>query len=1631
MSSTDGWTEGQAGPELAELLTALAERVPERVEAAAAMATAAYRRAPAAELRRMGEDVTTAAARLAGAFAFMNQRNGQDMALRVYDPDTAADGWEAAGTVVEVSIEDNPFLVSSITEELSRLGYGISDLVHPVMGVERDDQGKVTAIKPARGAERLESFIQVILDRRVDVEEHEPLAEALRKVLSDAQAATRDYAAMRRRVDEIIQDMTATAAARYSEEEIAEAAELLSWLLDDNFVFLGARTYDITREPREVAVVHGSGLGILSDTSGSTYADPVPISEVPDELRERMVGGDLLTVSRTNRRSTVHRQARMIYVGVKRVEPDGLIVGEHRLLGLFAQKAYGVPASTIPVLRRKLSRILDLEDVVDHSYDERALRSLFDAFPKHELFAASTEELHRAIVPLLEASRQSEVRLQWRIDATRRTVSALVSVPRDRFNARLRRRVQDLLTQRFGTETVDYHLSITDSGHALLHFVLHVDVGRLGEVKLEELERDVVALARTWDDSLREALQERFGEDEGRALAERWIGRFPATYQSAVDARDAVEDVVHVTRMIDEDLPTLMALRATRGESPSTHRFLFFKTDSPVELSAFVPILESLGFVVVEEIPNQLEGIGSAGQTRTVFLSDFGVRLVDGGELDVESDGPRMSAAADAVWQGEAEADSLNRLVRLAGLDWRDVAVLRAYRRYARQLGTSFTEAYQNDALIEHREVTRALIDLFAARLAPRETDDPDRLAEAREAVDRALQKVQRLDQDRILRRLRGMIEATVRTNRWTRRRDGVGAKALALKLQSARVPDVPKPVPFVEIFVYSPEVEGIHLRGGPIARGGLRWSDRQEDYRTEVLGLMKAQMVKNAVIVPTGSKGGFVLKRPPADTSQLRDAVREQYQTYIRALLDVTDNVVQGEVVPPPEVFRRDGDDPYLVVAADRGTATFSDVANAISERYGFWLADAFASGGSRGYDHKAMGITARGAWVAVQRHFRELGIDVQTESITMVGIGDMSGDVFGNGLLRSRAVKLVAAFDHRDIFIDPDPDPEVSFEERKRLYDLPGSSWQDYDRSKISAGGGVFSRSAKEIPLTEEMRALLRVDEEVLSPPEVIRAILTAPVDLLFAGGIGTFIKATTESHADVGDRVNDAIRVNADEVGARVIGEGGNLAMTQRGRVQYARRGGRCNADFIDNSAGVDTSDREVNLKILFRAAMDAGRLDDDSRDELLAEMTDDVASAVLRDVYLQTWAISAELASSNVGMEAYEQLMVDLESAESPFTASSRGAANSVRLDREVEVLPSTAEMLERREAGAGLTRPELAVLLGYTKVHLRDALVVSDLPDDPELRPLLVASFPRAAVERFDDLLDSHRLRRELIATALANEIVNRMGITWISRTAHEFAVGVAEVAGAYWAAREVVDAPALWAKIEELDDRCEPELQLELVWEVTRLVDAFARAYLQQGLPSISARIERDRPAMAELAESLEELGSRALLLDRRRRSERYVDLGIPEELAEELTLLSELVITPDVSVLAQQVGRPVRHVADVFFRVNEALPLNYLFERLREFSPRGRWERWQHRGLLDDLRAARGTAAARILREYPDLAADKAVAEFLSARVAAQERVHAMIELLQREDEAPLSALSVTVRMLRDAVASIAEDEA
>ncbi|HEX9889074.1 MAG TPA: NAD-glutamate dehydrogenase domain-containing protein [Nitriliruptorales bacterium] len=1572
----------------------------DRPEVYAGFARAALRRVSRSQLE--AADDGRIAAQVAAAVRFADARTPGQLAIRVFTPEVSLDGWSDPGTVVEVNVDDHPFLLSTAREEIREQGYALVRTLHPIVGVERDDDGRLLRIVPARQAEHRESFLHLELDHELDPDAAAVLERGLTRVLRDALAATRDYDRMRERLLEVAAGVEANAGSGFGAGDVAETAAFLRWLLDDNFLLLGFRDYQIHPEDRTVVAVPDSGLGILRDTATSRYADPVGLDEMDDELVARFLYGPLLMFSRTNRLSTVHRRSRMDYVGVKQVE-DGKVVGEHRLLGLFTSKGYAEPSASTPVLRRKLEHILEREDVVAGSHDETVLVGLFQALPKDELLQTDLDTLHQQLLELIEAEERRSTKVMIRVDRFTRSASVILALPRDRYSPALREQLQDLFLQRFAGERVEVDLSLGDRAEALARFSIHGVGVDLEPAELEELRREVRGLTRSWADEVRDTLISELGEADAHRLHDELVRRLPVAYRDDTDPHDTLQDLLALDRLRTADLP--LHVRVQHGDRGLT-RFRAYHRDGGLELSGFLPILESLGLTVIEERPYRLEGT-------ELVVHDFGVRY-DQGSLDDEEDGARLAEATLAAWRGHFEVDSLNRLVLRAGLSWPEVQVLRAYRRFRRQVGTAYTADTINDALVEHPSVASGLAELFAARFDPHRNQDEQAVARSHAEVEAACDAVERLDQDRILRGFLALVDATLRTNFYVPHRYTTGAAGvpyLSLKFDSGQVPDAPRPVPYREIFVFSPAIEGVHLRGGPVARGGLRWSDRQDDVRTEVLGLMKAQMLKNAVIVPTGAKGGFVLKRTPGHRTELAETVREQYVTYIRALLDITDNVVHGQVVPPDHVRCRDGDDPYLVVAADKGTATFSDTANAVAAEYGFWLGDAFASGGSHGYDHKALGITAKGAWVAVRRHFHELDIDVQHDAVKVVGIGDMSGDVFGNGMLLSRSLALVAAFDHRHVFLDPDPDSERSWQERQRLSELPRSSWQDYDADLISPGGGVFSRARKSIPLSTEVRELLRVDAGELPPSELIQAILRAPVDLLWAGGIGTYVKASTESNAEIGDRANDELRVDATDLRARVIGEGANLAVTQDARIQYARRGGRINLDAVDNAAGVNISDHEVNVKILLRLAEEAGAIDRSARDELLGQVTNDIVELVLRDQELQTWRLSQEAAESPERMDAYEALMARLEEAGD--------------LDRAVERLPTTEEIGERAEAGAGLTRPELAVLMQYAKRELAVVVVGCDLPDLDVTRPVLRGYFPDALVERFDDHLDRHRLRRELVGTVVANDLVNRLGITFASRLAAEVGRPQVDVVRAYWAARSVAGADRRWREIERLGFLLGAVRQLEVKRAEDNLVESLTRTYLGADALDLARLIDRDRPVFATLERELFHLGTDDQRRARVERAQRLVDDLVQDELAAYLAGVDELAIAPDVAGVVASLSRdrPVPAIGDGFLRLGDRLGIDRVDRLLGDIVPADRWQRWERGGLRADLRVIRRKAATAAFREEPDLPEPDAVARYLDRRREGVEHARSLIRDASAAGSLQLNALSVAVRALREAL--------
>ena len=1603
----DPQTETSAAADPQSQIQALVDRIHERVPAERQDALAAFARAYTRRLT--DEDLTelpleSLFALVTSTFDLADGRGLHPSVVRVYNPALATDGYETTGTVVETSTDDSPFLVDSVTEELAARGLSMRRILHPVIGTSRDEAGHLERVLSARDASHRESVMHFELDRRLSDDERTALSERITEILHDVHLVVRDFEPMQDRVKHMIGQARA-AAIRYSPQEVGETVDFLEWLLELNFVLLGYRDYELvdTDLGRAIRAVPASGLGILSDVATSTFSEAMPLDQLAPDVRRRIEDGDLLVFSKTGAYSSVHRRARMDYIGVRRVTADGEIVGESRLIGLFTSKAYMEPATKTPLLHHKLEQILTVEDLIPGSHDYKQAINLFESFPKDELFQASAEELRQLVVGLLQLEKHGGIRVLVRRDIYGRSVSVVVGLPRDRFNADLRKKLQRLFVERFNGSTVDYHLSLDESEMARIFFTVHIEPDQhIPEVPYEELEEEVERLARTWDDDLHDALVARVGPERGPMLADKYGVRFPEYYKTTSEWGLIADDVLQLEALEASVEGFVVGIgNETRGERLT--RVKLYKTGGKVDLSAFMPILEALGLRAVEEVPTGLLGEGK------VYIHDFGVLDARGAVMNLETEAPRVAGAIAAVWRGDAESDSLNRLVAFAGLDWRQVQILRAFRKYRQRVSAQFTEEYRNDAMAENPHIAARLIQLFEAKFDPIRAAGDDEVAAVRAQILTDLRSVASLDQDRIVRSLLGTIMATVRTNAYLPDRS-----YFSFKLRSADVPEMPKPYPLYEIFVYSPVMEGIHLRGGMVARGGIRWSDRKEDYRTEVLGLMKAQKVKNAVIVPDGSKGGFVLKRNPAAPEELKAEVSAQYVTFMRGLLDITDNLEQGKVVHPEGVRVLDSEDPYLVVAADKGTATFSDTANAVSQEYGFWLGDAFASGGSQGYDHKALAITARGAWESVKRHVRELGIDVTADPFTVVGIGDMSGDVFGNGMLYTDKIKLIGAFDHRNVFLDPEPDTAVSFAERKRLFETPGSSWNDYDRSAISVGGDVIDRLAKSVTLSPQARASLSIPDDApaeMTPNDVIKWALKAPVDLLWNGGIGTYVKSSKETNADVGDRANDPVRVNGGELRARVVGEGGNLGLTQLGRIEYARAGGRINTDFIDNSAGVDTSDHEVNLKILLGLAIQRGELTLEERNVLLGSCAQDVVGHVLYDNYLQAQILSQEMEVSIQRIEAYEGLMVQLEA--------------EGELERDVEFLPTTEDMLERRASGQAMVRPELAVLLAYAKRSVFKALLASDLPDSDYLAHDVQRYFPPAVVERFGHLIPDHPLRRELIATIAANDVVNSQGVTFVSRMMTETGTHPGDVVRAFRIARDVTGAVDRWADVEALDGKIDPSVQNELMTAVDWLVETTSRWYLVQASGRrLAEAVGESRDSFAELSRVISQIGPDSWREDHEHATRRLMAEGVPEEVARRHAFQGELVHGPDIIAVSHATGRSPLEVARGFFVLGELLEIDWLEQQLDDLPAGSRWQRWAQQSMEDDIFALRRHLCERVLEEAGGRPIDEAVEVFLSIRTEACDRVKRFMRSLAMEGVTDLSQLTVALRQLRSLVA-------
>ena len=1573
---------------------------------------------------------------------FARQRLPGECHIRVYNPERDRHGWQGRFTVVEIINDDMPFLVDSVVLALTRLGISVQLVIHPVLRIRRDQGGHWLELCAPEDEMPGESLMHLQIDRQAYPETLAEIEQGVISALADVRRAVSDWAAMCERSRAIAGEFE---SGRVGLDSAAceELRDFFQWLADDHFTFLGYREYRITEVDGEqvLKAVAESGLGIMHPDHR-----PAPTRSLRELGRgtRRQRADDPIIITKTNALSTVHRGGYMDYISVVDFDDDGEVIGEKRLIGLFTSGAYIRRCHDTPLVRRKVEAVMKASGLRTNSHAGKAFLHILETLPRDELFQASPEELLELGTGILDLQERSQTRLFVRRERFGRFFSCLVFIPRDHFNTENREKIQAILKRALRGQRLDFTVQVGESKLARVNVVVRTDRAEAEQVDVDAIERRIKQAIRSWTDELTEILVREHGEEQGLELSRRFGSAFPASYTEDVSPRVASYDVVHAASLRDlHDLR--MSLYRPRQRDDNCLRFKLFKHGEPIPLSDVLPMLENLGMRIVSERPYKLK----LDTGHRLWIQDFDMFPPGEDEINLASVREHFQDAFDQIWRGHCENDGFNRLVLLAHLNWRQASVLRALSKYLLQTGMPFSQAYMEQTLASWPLVARLLVEYFECRLDPARRkegrarrssarralasdcrslaaglDDSvlaeylDEVCDAREGepdeaackvirktILRALDNIASADQDRILRAFCDLIASVLRTSYFQRDARGQRPDYISFKLDSQRVPDLPPPRPFREIWVYSPRTEGIHLRGGLVARGGLRWSDRLADFRTEVLGLMRAQSVKNTMIVPVGAKGGFVVKRPPSgdDRDALMAEVVYCYRSFINGLLDITDNLRDDEILPPRDVVRCDEDDPYLVVAADKGTATFSDIANAISAEHGFWMGDAFASGGSNGYDHKGMGITARGAWESVKRHFRELGTDIQSEPFSVVGIGDMAGDVFGNGMLLSRQIRLKAAFNHLHIFLDPDPDPETSYCERERLFGLSRSTWADYDEALISAGGGVFSRQAKSIPLSEEVRDWLGVEAESLAPHELIRELLKSPVDLVWNGGIGTYVKASHESDAEVGDIANNLVRVNGSDLRCRVVGEGGNLGLTQPGRIEYALAGGRLNTDFIDNSAGVDCSDHEVNIKILLNQAVKQELLTEPERNQLLAEMTDEVAGLVLRSNYLQTQAISLmeSLTTDRLGAEAHLIAMLDRKGV----------------IDRDLEHLPDEEQLRERVARGFGLTRPELALLLSYSKITLYQDLLASDVPEDPYLSRELEDYFPAPLTERFAELMPEHRLWREIIATRVTNSIVNRMGAHFATRIREDTGADSATMAKAYTVAREVFRARDYWASIEALDNQVPAKQQVEAVREMWNLLRQATRRLI--ALPGgrsidISSKVERFAPGLAEYESGLEDLLDEDLCRIYRERRNALSQSGFPDELAARAAAMAFLQPALDIVDEAASQELPVSDVATIYFGLIDRLCLKWLRGQIERLPVERQWHAHARGNLRDELYGYHRRLTRRVLADSGD--AEDPVASWFERYSSETARVAVMLEEMRNTSAGDYPSLQVAL---------------
>jgi glutamate dehydrogenase len=1545
---------------------------------------------------------------------FISVRTKGKSKVRVYNP-----SWDEDRTIVEMLTNDQPFLIDSISAEINYQGLRIYQILHPVIDVERDGKGSLKKLSDAanKHSGNFESVMQFQITYIDSEKARKSLEKELNRILGAVGVAVQDWRTMLSKIDGTIAELD-RANDSFKSTEVKEVIDFFHWLKDNHFTLLGVCDFDYKKNSNgktTLVPVKDADLGIFRldyPEAGGRGAKILTHSILPSDASE------LISFSKSNRKSLVHRSVHMDYVGVKRFDKKGEVIGERRYLGLYTSSVYYQTATFIPIIRKRIEAVLKSGGFKDTSHDGKELVSILEGYPRDELFQIDNAKLSSICMDIVELAKRPRVRAFMRRDRYGRFASCIVFVPRERFNTQTREKIQSILENALDGAVIDHYTQVTDSPLARLHVIIKTDTKgkNLTSDNIAEIEKEILEITNSWLDGLRETLISNWGEKKGESHFRNFSDAFPPTYTNRYHFGGTFRDIIKIQEALEKDSLSL-ELYKLKKSSEGFYELKLFNPEQQVTLSEILPILENMGFHVLDELAYLI----TPTDNKPVWVLHFRLRIdismnLASGQTESEYVKSLKEDFEDAlfkIWHQEIEDDALNTLIIKAGMKWREVVLLRAFGRYIHQTAFSYSYDFLADALSAHPILSQKLFSYFETRFSNTGTKAAREAAlkKARKNIDDSLTTVTNVAEDRVIRQYVELISATLRTNYFQKNADGEAKDYISFKFNSSKVPDLPLPRPYREVFVYSYDVEGIHLRGGKVARGGLRWSDRPEDFRTEVLGLMKAQMVKNAVIVPVGSKGGFVVKHPDKSSREAwMDQGIECYKTFLRGLLDITDNIVDGKISPPKDVLRHDDDDPYLVVAADKGTATFSDIANGVSDEYGFWLSDAFASGGSAGYDHKKMGITARGAWVSVRRHFIEMGKDTQTEDFTTIGIGDMSGDVFGNGMLLSEHIQLVGAFNHMHIFLDPTPNTEKSFKERQRLFKLPRSSWTDYDTKLISKGGGIFERTSKTIKISAEVKKVLSIKEDTLAPDDLIKAMLKAPVELLWNGGIGTYVKSSDETHEEVGDKSNDAVRISGDELQCKVMGEGGNLGFTQMGRIEFALKGGKINTDAIDNSAGVDCSDHEVNIKIALRKAQESKKLDIKARNKLLASMTDAVSGLVLRDNYLQTQTITVIEQQGTELLEAQKRLMHVLE--------------EEVGLDRKIEFLPDDEAINIRQTMKQGLTRPEISVLLSYSKIAVYENLITSNLPDDEYFLNDLKLYFPEAMRSKFADEIESHELRREIIATVVSNSIVNRVGLKYFFQMMDDTDVKGCDVARAYTVARDTFGLRNVWLEIEKLSGKVNVETQVEMFLETRDLIELASSWFIRNSAHplNVSTLVEKYSKGIKEVRENINKILTPSIRNRCDAKEKYYTDAGVPQKLAKNISRLDVISSACDIVHVSISSKMPVKIVGEIYHTLGTRLSLNWLREHANKLPEKSHWQRLSIKTMIEELFDEQMRITSEVVKHAcKGDKCDGAIANWEEANVKDLRRYDDFIEDLRSNEKVDPAMLTVASKRVKN----------